>query len=200
MTRTASIVIFTVLTMVCASCKLSGPEKHRIQEYYNLDSLLSMQIIRLTDNNARLYKRATVNGSAEETQMQPDSTGWARELALFREADLNKPAFSKAYSVTKAQKDTRSNLLFDKFTPVNNDELRIRSIQIYYLNDLSNIRKIEIVKKEENELFYSSLHMALNFGQLKKEVVLQSYVVNGLQKLRLKDTVSYTVEARIEYR
>ncbi len=199
MTRVASFGIFVLWVGIIGSCNTAGSEKQKIKEYYNLDSLISKQIMRLAENNALLYKKAIVNGDTEEKQMQFDSAGWARELTLFREADLNKPAFSNAYSVKKGEKDIHSNLFMDIFTPVNDEALRIKFIRIYYLNEINSIKKIEIVKEEENKLFYSSLHIILYFDNFKKEVALQSYLIEGKQKLRLKDTIYYTVEGRITY-
>lgn len=199
MTRVTSSVLLVLWAGVLVSCNTVGSEKQQIQEYYNLDSLIRRQIIKLTQKNARLYKKATVNGNTEEKHMQFDSAGWARELALFREADINKPAFSKAYSVKKAEKDIHSNLLFDMFIPINDEKLRIKAIRVYYLNEINSLRKIEIVKEEKNKLFYSSLNMAMYFDESNKEVVLHSFLIKGKQKLRLKDTVNYTIEALIIY-
>lgn len=199
MSSVASSVLLVLWTGVLVSCKTAGSGNLQIQEYYNLDSLISGQIIMLVKKNAWLYKKATVNESTEEKQIQLDSAGWARELALFREANINKPAFSKAYSVKKAEKDIHSNLLFDMFTPINDEDLRIKVIRVYYLDEINSLRKIDIVKEEKNDLFYSSLIMTMYFDESKKEVLLHSYIIKGKQKLRLKDTVSYTIEASIKF-
>jgi hypothetical protein len=59
------------------------------------------------------------------------------------------------------------------------------------------VRKILIEEKEENELYFSSRSLVMNFESSPSGMILSSYSISGLQKLLLKDSVEYLIEGEI---
>ena len=198
MNRLKRQLLFVFVSGVLSSCIQRPSLDNYISEYYNLDSLITVQVKSLTLSNPTLHKSAQIDESSEEKRFQLDSVGWARELLIFREADINKPAYSKAYETLNGLIDVGSNLHYDEYKPFAGD-MSVRYIRIYYLDEIRKIKKIAIHKKEDNELFFSSLTMEMHFKGNGTEMLLDAYRINGIQKLWLKDTVFYSVAVDIDY-
>jgi len=183
---------------VLGSCIQRPSSDIFISEYYNLDSLITVQVNSLALRNPILHKSAQIDEASEEKRIQLDSVGWARELLIFREADINKPAYSKAYETRIGLNDVGSNLHYDEYKPFKGD-MSVQYIRIYYLDEIRKIKKIAIRKMEDNELFFSSLMMEMHFNGNGNEMLLDAYRINGTQKLWLKDTVSYSIVVDVDY-
>jgi len=88
-----------VLTISCTSDP--APGQTDVAAFFDLDGYMNTEIERLTERKVRADKSITLNGVTEE------QTGivinYANDLRLFREADINKPAWVEKYSSNKEQ-------------------------------------------------------------------------------------------------
>ncbi len=186
-----------VLAFFLSSCN-SNTSGKRVNEYYNLDSLVSKQITILSDGRMHVNKKALLDGENEEISKILTKEQWEDELNLFRDADMNVPSLSGVYKCNCGISDKNSNLLLNEYIPENDGGKNyIRLFRIYYFEELSQIRKILIEEKEENELYFSSRRLVMNFESSRMGMILSSYSINGVQKLQLKDTVKYFIEGKI---
>ena len=182
---------------ILSSCN-SNTSGKIVGEYYNLDSLLNTQINMLSAGQMRVSKKATLDGEKEEIIKILSKEQWENELKLFRDADMNVPSLSGVYTCNCGISDEKSNLLLNEYIPEYDDaNILIRLFRIYYFEEISQVRKILIEEKEENELYFSSRSLVMNFESSRNGMILSSYSITGFQKLLLKDTVSYFIEGRI---
>ncbi len=188
---------FLVLGIFLISCNTGAPQK-QISEYYNLDSLVNGQISVLTAGHFNTHKKVTLDGENEEVSSELTKEQWRDELKLFIDADMNVSSLSGVYECNCGINDKNSNLLVDRYSPKNvKDKSRIRLFEVYYFKEISQVRKILIEEKEENELYYSSRRLVMNFENNREGMMLSSWTIEGFQKLILKDTVSYFVEGTV---
>ena len=186
-----------VLGIFLISCN-TGASQKQISEYYNLDSLVNSQISVLTAGHFNIQKKVTLDGENEEVSSELTKEQWKDELKLFIDADMNVSSLSGVYGCNCGINDKNSNLLVDSYSPKNEkDKSRIRLFEIYYFKEISQVRKILIEEKEENELYFSSRSLEMNFESSRNGMILSSYSINGFQKLQLKDTVMYSIEGKI---
>ena len=186
-----------VLAILLISCNTDAPQT-RISEYYNLDSLVNSQINLLSADQVTVQKKVTLDGENEEISSELSKEQWKDELKLFVDADMNVPSLSGVYECKCGMNDKYSNLLIDKYFPKNGkDKSRIRLFEVYYFEEISKVRKILIEEKEENELYFSSRRLVMNFEINQNRMMLSSWTIEGLQKLLFKDTVSYIVEGKV---
>lgn len=165
--------------------------------YYALDSLLNDQVQYLTQSKAALSKKAFIDGKEETKSFVPKSdTAWHYELDVFAQLnDLNKPTNLGKYQTDRAVKDVNSNLLI--YTIKSTEKLPVSFLKIYYLDNLSNIRKIEGLYGEESWLLSSSRHLSMEFQNINNKIVLTSYSMTGGQKMLLGDSVQFSVHGTI---
>lgn len=165
--------------------------------YYSLDSLLNDQVQYLSQSNATLLKRASLDGKEETKSFVPrDTSAWKYEFDVFTQLnDINKPANMGKYRTARAVKDVASNLLI--YTIESTEKLPVSFLKVYYLDNLSNIRKIEGSYREESSLLTSSRHLSMEFQNINNKIVLTSYSMEGGQKMLIGDSVQFSVHGMI---
>lgn len=165
--------------------------------YYSLDSLLKDQVEYLTESKAALSKTASIDGKEETKAFVPkDTSAWKYEFDVFAQLnDINKPANTGKYHTERAVKDLNSNLLI--YSIESTEKLPVSFLKVYYLETLSNIRKIEGLYREESSLLTSSRHLSMEFQNINNKIVLTSYSMQGGQKMLLGDSVQFSVHGTI---
>jgi hypothetical protein len=68
---------------------------------------------------------------------------------------------------------------------------------VYYLDNLSNIKKIEALYSEANSLLKESRLLTLEFKEVYNKNILNSYSIKGGQKMFLGDSVQFMVRGSI---
>jgi len=164
--------------------------------YYALDSLLNEQVHYLAQAKASLSKKATLNEREESKSFVPDTSLWKFELDVFAQLnDINKPTNVGKYRTGRGIKDATSNLLI--YTIESTEKLPVSYLKVYYLNTLSDIRKIEGVYTEESSLLNSVRHLSMEFQNINNKIVLTSYSMTGGQKMLVGDSVQFSVHGTI---
>ena len=74
-------------------------EVKKISTYYNIDSLLSSQIIILSNSN-NLKKEVMWNSISEKSNFSPLNFDWKKELNVFNQIDINQPSNKSAYEIS----------------------------------------------------------------------------------------------------
>lgn len=190
--KQVSLVLLIIIA--CSSCNT----KHsNTKYYYAMDSVLNAQIQYLAQSGATLTKKASIDGKEEQTTFVPKDTDyWRYEFDVFAELnDINKPANVGKYRIVPDVKDTNSNLLI--YTVESTEPLPIAFLKVYYLNTLTNIRKIEGLYHEESSLLRSTRQLSMEFHDINNKIVLTSYSITGGQKMLLGDSVQFSVTGLI---
>lgn len=166
------------------------------KSYFDIDALLNEQVKFLTTNKASLRKRAVIEGKEDEILMHPDSLKWAAEFEVFRYLDLiNRPIYAEVYDVEEGIEDKQSNLKIRRMKA--RRDVPIREFNIYYLDHLDNIRKIEAKIEEQNSLYYSYRTMLIQFDTHQGQKYVNQSSVSGVQKMVLQDSVKFRIESKI---
>lgn len=187
--------VFIFLVMVTLlSC---GPKRSDTKYYYAIDSVLNEQIHHLAQSGATLAKKASIDGKEEQTTFVPkDTARWKYELDVFAELnDINKPANVGKYRTLPHVQDVNSNLLI--YTLESTEQLPVVFLKVYYLDTLTNIRKIEGLYREESSLLKSTRQLLMEFHNINNKIVLTSYSLTGGQKMLFGDSVQFSVTGTI---
>jgi hypothetical protein len=188
------IAFILLILVVLSACETRHSDT---KYYYALDSVLNEQVQYLTQSHATLTKKAAIDGKEESTSFIPkDTTRWKYELDVFAELnDINKSANVGKYRTERGVKDANSNLLIFKIEST--EKLPVVFLNVYYLETLSNIRRIEGLYREESSLLKSSRQLSMEFQNINNKIVLTSYSITGGQKMLLGDSVQFSVNGMV---
>jgi len=161
--------------------------------YFDFDSLISIQVMKMVNAGMEINKRAIINGKEAESSFRADSVNLANELEVFRQLDIiNKPRYRNAYQIIDGQKDTKSNLLIRTYLT---DSLApVPFVKFYYQTAPRMIRRIESVYHEENALYNAKRNLIMQFEDIEGTMQLTGYEITGVQKMILSDTVKFSLD------
>ncbi len=187
-----------VLLLAIASFSCSKKEK-TTYKLFNVDSLIHAQVQYLSSQHAVLNKTSSLDDSTSTLSFTPkDTAAWKSELEIFNVLNLiNKPINQNSY-VIENQSDTRSNLWVKTFTikanlPIEEKDLPIEYLKVYYQNSMDKIRKIEGRYRESSTMYKTTQILEIELQPVKDEMILSSYSISGGQKMFLGDSVQYKI-------
>ena len=93
---------FAFLFVICSillmpSCKPDIKETGATAKYFDLKEYFKSDLARLNKIPQPILKTVTHNGVTESKKVKIDN--WERELSLFSESDINKPAWRDSYTI-----------------------------------------------------------------------------------------------------
>ena len=175
-------VNFFILFLLSACSNFN--EVKKISTYYNIDSLLSSQIIFLP-NSINLKKEVMWNSISENSNFSPLNLDWKKELNVFNQIDINQVSNKNAYEISLKN----SVIEYKKLV----DEKGIISIKIT-LDKNEKPKRIIAYGIRENFLFNSYKNYTLSFDSTGN---LINYVFEDKQIRILNDTLLYKVSGNV---
>jgi hypothetical protein len=125
-------------------------------------------------------------------QKQTTDIDWAKELALFSQADLNKQAYQLSYTITKSGKNTLI------YSLKSSENLPVKSLKIVLNAETQQPEQMAILLHEENMLYDSEKKLSLTCTMRPEGVwLIKTYTVEGFQHLSMADKKIFSVKANI---
>lgn len=193
-----NLITGCLLAVILLSACETG-ERNTAKNFYDFDSLIQAQIHHLTLEKVSLHKEASINGHEEESTVTPaDTTGWSRELDIFKQLNLiNKPINKDNYEVRDKLNDPNSNLLIREYK--SKKDIVLPYLRIYYQDKPENLIKVEGTYNEENALYSSSHHLTLELNKIDNKTMLTSFSIAGGQKMMMSDSVEFKITGTLLY-
>jgi len=156
------------------SCTLDEKSKPLSKKaYFDIKEFFEGEINRLSNEKPTIYKEIQKNGQKEGKTITIKD--WAKELDLFIESDINKPAWLTSYK-TDINSDTTN------YTALA-DELRVRSVQIIKIEN--RIASIKIESRDVNKLYESNERLSYYPDSL--------YVIKKSQHVKIIGNNNYQI-------
>ncbi|WP_299706493.1 hypothetical protein [uncultured Pontibacter sp.] len=186
------IIGFLALLLGFAACERPTPRlANGAEPAYDLTGYLQEQTARLQQRKPPVLKSVTTKGQQPETT-QMDDVDWEKELAIFQEVDLSRPALRDFYREERHTLPNGSTVsIFTKdaeaAAPVERLQLTVSPFQ--------RLEHLEAIVLEENMLFYSKRNITLTAESGSGN--LTGYRVEGVQKLIFGDSLRYRIDANL---
>ncbi|SMB83992.1 hypothetical protein SAMN00120144_0796 [Hymenobacter roseosalivarius DSM 11622] len=189
--RRASWLLGILALVSACGTEAAGPtstQETRRPRYFDIKAFLDAQTQELTRRNPAVEKRVMLRGGQIETTRVPE-VEWSKELQIFYQADINKPALRDAYKIMhqdKWQGGSRTVYQADR-----DDKAPVTMLFIETKAD--KVQLLTATIQQDNPLFYSEKRLLLRLHNGK----LSEYEVKGVQKLVLFDTLRYSAAGRV---
>lgn len=179
MKKIISSLIFCALLSACNE----EVKENQTNKYFDLKGLIESQIKTLNKQKPVVQKSILI---AEKSENQVVKTiDWAKELELFIQADLNKPAFIQSYQVDSSSTGVKYTLKETEKLPVK--YLNITKVGAEGIN-------IEALVNNENYLYETERHLKLSL----KNNQATDYQINGFQKIVFGDKKNFKINGVIK--
>lgn len=188
------LTLLPVLLLGLFGCSDLEPKTPEV--FFNMDSLVNAQVDYLSSESPVLIKSGEVlSQNSAENDLRPDSSQWNRELAVFRRADINKPRLREAYS--EEIKSLADGTTERAYLPKKAGALTVKELIIIY--EGTQLQKIEARISDQNPLYASERMLHMEFIDRDGSAALSTYSVTGRQQMKFKDSVTFSLNARVVY-
>lgn len=188
MNRFLPIVAFAGLLVAC-----NGPAKQAQlpNVYYGVGEFVKAQITTLSQRKPTVQKALDIAGKKEI--QTTNAVNWNRELELFMQADINKPAFRNSYLIS------RPDSLTYQYQLKPGEKETVQSLQVRLDSVTRQPRQIRALLTTENPLYHSERHILLESGfDQRHHWQIQHYSMNGFQQLTFFDKNEFSVEGTVQ--
>lgn len=164
--------------------------------YYDLEGFLNRQIQYLQTTKPLVTKTVTDGQGVAETQKVRE-INWERELELFKEVDLNRPAIRDYFTLTR-QTDPATGYTTETYVKKPGSYTNVDFLEVE-LDPNRQLRRMRAATQQDNPLLYTQRHLQLSVAPGPDQPRITSYRVQGVQKLILSDSVRYAIDAEVRY-
>jgi hypothetical protein len=160
--------------------------------YYDVAGFVKGQIAELSAKKPLVDKNVLVNN--EHNQQATRDVNWNRELELFTQADINKPALRSSYQITRPD-----SLTYEYTLKKSEERLTVRSLLVKLDPATHQPRRIEAVLQTNNPLYSSERHLLLESGPAQgQQWRVAHYKLSGFQQLSYFSKNEFMVEGRVQ--
>lgn len=167
----------------------SSGKPSRPPRYFDVAGFLGQEAARLNQQKPAVEKQVKLRNGVLETTRVPQ-VDWAKELQIFQQADINKPALRGTYTIDSVT--TPEGLTKRVYRRQPSQEYPVEQLAV--LTEGSQLRLLTATLAQDNPLVYSQKKLELQC----QNGHLTSYRVDGIQKLILFDSVRYSAAGRVQ--
>lgn len=173
------------LLFLTTACQTSDETAQLPNVYYNVKGFVESQIVLLNKQKPEIEKLMVV-GTEKETR-RTDDVNWQRELELFVQADLNKPAFRQSYSIT------RPDSLTYEYALQTGEDLPVRYLKVVLDQPNGRPALIEARMVAKNKLYESEKNLLMRCAENSGVWRVAAYEIKGFQELVISDRKPFDV-------
>ncbi|MCF0053092.1 hypothetical protein LXM25_23690 [Dyadobacter sp. LJ53] len=193
--RPVFIKCISVLIVTCfitlTGCRDAATDPNEKKAYYDLKGFIENQIVYLNEKKPKVTKTVQLDGK-EEVRVET-GTDWKKELELFVQADINKPAYRNSYVVTRSDSSVYEYKIKD------GENLPVRLLTIKVDSATQQPVMVKALLRSENRIYSSEKTIELTPSRRDNLLGVSSYSVKGYQKLLFMDRKSFNITAKIGF-
>lgn len=184
-------VFLLLASLLFSACSDNAAQRTEKPVYFDVAGYVKSQVDALSKQQPDVAKRTQMGGKTE--QQTTHSINWSRELELFTQADINKPALRSSYTIARPDSLTYRYTL----KPTEKD-LTVRSLTVKLDSATRQPRRIDALLTTENPLYTSERKIYLESGPRPgAKWGITHYRVSGFQHLSISDKNTFDVEGTL---
>ena len=180
-----------IIILLLSGCDQPQEKAKEKKIYYDIKGFIETQIEFLSEQKPIVDKVMSVSGKNESRSTK--EVDWKKELELFIQADINKPAYSKSYAVSKPDS------LTSVYTLKTVENISVKWVRIQLDKNTGNPVLIQALLRSENKLYQSEKNVELHCKSESNQWHLTSYSIKGYQKLATMDRKDFDIQAEVKY-
>jgi hypothetical protein len=182
--------ILGFIGFVLCGCDNDRGSLKRDSRFFDLAAFIETQSSILDSLHPNVRKKVTIGVIMEEKIVT--DTDWNKELELFNQADISKPALQASYEIEEESEQVRV------YKAKGNENSNVKYIKTTLDSKTGQIISLEALISRNNYLYHSEKKIWLQCRispQGKSQII--AYGISGMQKLIFNDQVPYQIEAEI---
>lgn len=183
--------LFLLSILLISGCT-DSVQQNQPNVYYDVAGFVRRQITSLSAQKRMVTKAVAIN--EKRNQQTTNAINWSRELELFTQADINKPALRNSYQIARPD-----SLTYQYTLKKSEERLTVQSLTVRLDSLTHQPRRIEAVLLTSNPLYSSERQLLLESGPIiGRAWQIKHYKLWGFQKLPYFSRNDFSVEGRVQ--
>ena len=185
----SSSFLFVIGVLMLSACSEEETDPNEKKTYYDLKGFVDNQIVYLNEKKPKVTKTVQLDGKKEvRAEIETD---WKKELELFAQADINKPAYRNSYSII------RSDSSVYEYRIKEGEKLPVQYLMIKVDSATQQPVSVKALLRSENKIYSSEKSIELTLSRRNSLLEVSAYSVKGYQKLLFMNRKSFDITAKI---
>lgn len=184
LTIVAAVFLFSLV-----SCRQEETRDDAPKVYYDLKGFIENQIEYLNEKKPEVSKTAILGSKREASKTR--EVDWKKELELFVQADINKPSYRQSYEMVQ------NGPLHYEYRLKPGNDLPVAYLKIDTDSILKQPLRVEALIRASNKVYNSEKKVVLNAAKHDNLVEVNSYEVDGYQKLIFVEKKVFSIHGQI---
>ncbi|GAA4468773.1 hypothetical protein GCM10023189_54640 [Nibrella saemangeumensis] len=183
--------VFALVSLFLFIAACNNPaQQTQANRYYDVAGYIQRQIDTLAQRKPTVIKRLLVEGQVNQKRV--DDINWIKELELFLQADINKPAYRNSYLISKPDS------LTVQYKLKAGEKLPVHALTVVLDSLYQKPSRIEALLVTDNPLYQSERRLLLESSvSPDQKWQLNHYRIDGFQQLTFFDRKDFSVEGRV---
>jgi hypothetical protein len=192
--RSLSFIGALSLLLLTGACQEPAPKPAPARAlYFDVPGFIQSQTTLLEQENPGALKSVVENQQSRESKTL-HNLQWQKELAVFADLDLNKPAFRNAFAITR-QTDA-AGLVTETYRKKPGTEGDITFLSVTR-GPGQQVQALRATRKNENPLISTQQEVALTCAPKNGRLRIQTFRIAGRQKPIIFDSLYYLIITEI---
>ncbi|MCF0038882.1 hypothetical protein LXM24_02205 [Dyadobacter sp. CY399] len=184
-----NLIVILICLLTLSACREAETDPNEKKAYYDLKGFVENQIVYLNEKKPKVAKTVQLDGKKEvRAEIETD---WKKELELFAQADINKPAYRNSYSVIK------NDSAIYEYKIKDGENLPVRYLMIKVDSATQQPVLVKAILRSENRIYSSEKTIELMANRRNNMLEVSAYTVKGYQKLLFTNRKSFNISAKI---
>ncbi len=184
------MVLSLYFLILFSACQTPTETRTGPNAYYDVKSFVQNQIKLFSQQQPLIEKTMVVGGDEEKRSTK--EVDWQKELELFLQADINKPAYRLSYATT------RPDSLTYEYTLQTEEDLPVRFLKVVLDKENGKPAAIEAKISSENKLYESEKNLSMRCEEKAGNWQITTYQIKGFQELVISDRKPFDVRVVIQ--
>ncbi len=176
--------------LALTSCQNPAENNTEPNAYYDVKGFVQTQIQLLSQQQPTIEKMMVVGQDVEKRTTK--EVNWKKELELFLQADINKPAFRLSYAIQ------HPDSLTYEYTLQTEEDLPVRFLKVVLDKNSGKPALIEAKISSENKLYESEKNLSMRCEEKAGVWRVATYQIEGFQELVISDRKPFDVRVEVE--
>lgn len=185
----SSSFLFVIGVLMLSACREEETDPNEKKTYYDLKGFVDNQIVYLNEKKPKVTKTVQLDGKKElRAEIETD---WKKELELFAQADINKPAYRNSYSIIRIDSSVYEYRIKE------GEKLPVQYLMIKVDSATQQPVSVKALLRSENKIYSSEKSIELTSSRRNSLLEVSAYSVKGYQKLLFMNRKSFDITAKI---
>lgn len=176
--------------LLLSACQTPTAKNDEPAVYYDVKGFIQNQIQLLNQQRPTVEKTMVVG--RDEEKRSTKEVDWKKELELFVQADINKPAYRQSYAIA------RPDSLTYEYTIKTQEDLPVRYLKVVLDKPDGQPTLIEAKILAQNKLYESEKNLLMRCAQKSGDWRVTSYQIKGFQELVISDRKPFDVRVEVQ--